>query len=228
MSKRVRSRIRGRNTIGDFLSLPSRGFQKIKSVKSQPKGYQRGRSPVVLWFLLFVWSISLGWGMAIAFGIPQGTMAQIAPGIPTQPDLIVQGTAQETGTVDPITPRYQLGKELYLENCASCHVPLPPEVLPSETWRRLLLEPEQHFGQQLKPLIGPVLITMWDYIRAYSRPEEAKKPLPYRISESPYFKALHPRVKFSQTVKPASCVICHPGAAQYNYRRLTPEWENSP
>jgi hypothetical protein len=139
--------------------------------------------------------------MAIAFGSHQGAMAQITPGIPAQPDLIAQGTAEETGTVDPITPRYQLGKELYLENCASCHVPLPPEVLPSETWRRLLLEPEQHFGQQLKPLIGPVLITMWDYIRAYSRPEEAKKPLPYRISESPYFKALHPRVKFSQTVK---------------------------
>ena len=182
----------------------------------------------MLLFLLFVWSISLGWGMAIAFGSHQGAMAQITPGIPAQPDLIAQGTAEETGTVDPITPRYQLGKELYLENCASCHVPLPPEVLPSETWRRLLLEPEQHFGQQLKPLIGPVLITMWDYIRAYSRPEEAKKPLPYRISESPYFKALHPRVKFSQTVKPASCVSCHPGAAQYNYRRLTPDWENSP
>jgi hypothetical protein len=235
MSKRVRSRIRGRNTIGDFLSLISGGFEKIKSVKSKPKGYKRGRSPVVLLFLLLVWSISLGWGMAIAFGIPQGVSAQIPPppahstlGIPAQPELIAQGTAEQTGTVDPVTPRYQLGKELYLENCASCHVPLPPEVLPSETWRRLLLEPEQHFGQQLKPLIGPVLITMWDYIRAYSRPEEAKKPLPYRISESPYFKALHPRVKFSQTVKPASCVICHPGAAQYNYRRLTPEWENSP
>lgn len=235
MSKRVRSRIRGLNTILDWglriwdvLSLASRRFQKIKSVKSQPKGYKRGRSPVVLLFLLLVWSISLGWGMAIAFGSPQKVSAQIAPGIPAQPDLIAQGTAEQTGTVDPITPRYQLGKELYLENCASCHVPLPPEVLPSETWRRLLLEPEQHFGQQLKPLIGPVLITMWDYIRAYSRPEEAKKPLPYRISESPYFKALHPRVKFSQTVKPASCVICHPGAAQYNYRRLTPEWENSP
>ncbi|AFZ20373.1 diheme cytochrome C [Allocoleopsis franciscana] len=228
MSKRVRSRIRGRNTIGDFLSHASVGFQKIKSVKSKPKGYKRGRSPVVLLFLLLVWSISLGWGMAISFGSPPGVSAQIAPGIPAQPDLIAQGTAEQTGTVDPITPRYQLGKELYLENCASCHVPLPPEVLPSETWRRLLLEPEQHFGQQLKPLIGPVLITMWDYIRAYSRPEEAKKPLPYRISESPYFKALHPRVKFSQTVKPASCVICHPGAAQYNYRRLTPEWENSP
>src|SRR5688572_7557634 len=123
MPKRVRSRIRGRNTILDFrfwildfLSLASRGFEKIKSVKSQPKGYQRGRSPVVLLLLLLVWSISLGWGMAIAFGSPQGVIAQIAPQqaesalrIPAQPNLIAQGTADQTGTVDPITPRYQLG-----------------------------------------------------------------------------------------------------------------------
>lgn len=232
MPKRVRSRIRGRNTIldfgfwiVDFLSLASRGFEKIQAVKSKPKGYKRGRSSVVLVFLLLVWSICLGWGMAIAFSSNQ---AAIAIGTPTQPDVVAQATPEQTGTVDPVAPRYQIGKELYLENCASCHVPLPPEVLPSETWRRLLLEPEQHFGQQLKPLIGPSLVIMWEYLKTYSRPETAKKPLPYRISESPYFKALHPRVKFTQTVKSASCVICHPGASQYNYRRLTPEWENSP
>jgi hypothetical protein len=209
----------------DFLSLASRGFEKIQGVKSKPKGYKRGRSSVVLVFLLLVWSICLGWGMAIAFSSNQ---AAIAIGTPTQPDFVAQATPEQTGTVDPVAPRYQLGKELYLENCASCHVPLPPEVLPSETWRRLLLEPEQHFGQQLKPLIGPSLVIMWEYLKTYSRPEAAKKPLPYRISESPYFKALHPRVKFTQTVKSASCVICHPGASQYNYRRLTSEWENSP
>ena len=165
MSKRVRSRIRGRKTIWDFLSLANGRFENVQLVQSQPKGHQRGRSFVVLLLLLLVWSISLGWGMAIAFGSSQGAMAQSAPPqaestqrILAQPTLIAQGTTEETGTVDPITPRYQLGKELYLENCASCHVPLPPEVLPSETWRRLLLEPEQHFGQQLKPLIstGPI------------------------------------------------------------------------
>ena len=241
MPKRVRSRIRGRNTIWDlrfgiwdFLSLASRRFEKIQGVKSKPKGYKRGRSSVVLVFLLLVWSICLGWGMAIAFSSGQTAIAfssdqtAIAIGTPTKPDFVAQATAEEMGTVDPVAPRYQLGKELYLENCASCHVPLPPEVLPSETWRRLLLEPEQHFGQQLKPVIGPSLVIMWEYLKTYSRPEAAKKPLPYRIAESPYFKALHPRVKFTQTVKPASCVICHPGASQYNYRRLTSEWENSP
>lgn len=192
------------------------------------------RSPLVLLLLLLGWCISLGWGMAIAFSTPQDAIAKSTATTPlaletaVQPDRIAQATSEEIGTVDPVTPRYQLGQELYLDNCASCHVPLPPEVLPSETWRRLLLEPEQHFGTQLKPLIGPSLRILWDYIQGYSRPQKEDKPLPYRISESYYFKALHPRVKLPQPVKPASCVLCHPGAPEYNYRSLTPEWENSP
>lgn len=195
------------------------------SPKRLPKGHRRSRSPLVLLLLLLVWSICLGWGVTLALETPTKPLTVETP---AKPDLVAQATPEETGTVDAIAPRYQLGKELYLENCATCHVPLPPEVLPSETWRRLLLEPQQHYGQQLKPLIGPSLITMWNYLLAYSRPEETKKPLPYRISESLYFKALHPRVKFPQPAKPASCITCHPGASEYNYRRLSPEWENSP
>lgn len=186
---------------------------------------KRGRVLGVFFLLPLVWSITLGWGIAIALAaVPKA----IAIEVPTQSNIIAQAASEETGTVDPVAPRYQLGKELYLENCATCHIPLPPEVLPSETWRRLLLEPQQHYGQQLEPLAGPSLLVVWDYLRAYSRPEKQGKPLPYRISESFYFKALHPRVKFSQPVKFGSCATCHPGAAQYNYRRLTPEWENSP
>ena len=196
-----------------------------KRVRSRIRRRYEGRSPVVLLLLLLVWSICLGWGVTLALDAPSQPFVLETP---TKTDLVAQTTSEEMGTVDPVAPRYQLGKELYLENCASCHIPLPPEVLPSETWRRLLLEQQQHYGQQLKPIMGPTLITIWNYLRTYSRPEDPKKPLPYRISESPYFKALHPRVKVPQPVKPASCVSCHPSAAQYNYRRLTPEWENSP
>ncbi len=196
-----------------------------KRMRSKIRRHKQNRSPITLLALLFVWSISLGWGIALTLG--QATPSLALEGTATK-DFIAQATSEEIGTVDPINPNYQLGKELYLDNCASCHVPLPPEVLPSETWRRLLQEQQQHFGVQLKPMIGPSLVLMWNYIRAYSRPEKEGKPLPYRISESPYFKALHPRVKFPQTVKPASCVTCHPAAPEFNYRRLTPEWENSP
>jgi hypothetical protein len=100
--------------------------------------------------------------------------------------------------------------------------------MPTETWRRLLLEPEQHYGKQLQQMIGPSLLIVWEYLQTFSRPQTTKEPTPYRVSQSRYFKALHPRVKLPQTVNPGSCVSCHPGAAQYNYRSLTPELENSP
>jgi hypothetical protein len=189
------------------------------------KGRRPNRSPAVLLLLLLVWSICLGWGIAIALGSP------VRPdilGSTVKPDIVAQATPTATGTVDAVPARYQLGKELYIENCASCHVALPPEVLPTETWRRLLLEPQEHYGQKLEPMIGPSLLVMWDYMRAFSRPQLTKEAVPYRVSESRFFKALHPRVKFPQPVKIGSCVTCHPGASQFNYRSLTSEWENSP
>ncbi|HEY9651376.1 MAG TPA: cytochrome C [Coleofasciculaceae cyanobacterium] len=200
MAKRVRSGIRR---------------QKQEQL---PKRRRRKPSIAVLLLLLLVWSICLGWGMAIA-------LSNSALSATVNPNLVAQNTPAETGTVDVVPARYQLGKELYLENCGSCHVALPPEVMPTETWRRLLLEPQQHYGQQLPPLIGPVVLVMWDYLRTFSRSHVDNELIPYRVAESRYFKALHPQVDLPKPVRPGTCAICHPGATDYNYRRLTPEWE---
>lgn len=186
----------------------------MRSRKQRQPGHltktRRKRSPAVLLLLLLVWSICIGWGLAIALSANAQTK------MPTP------------GTVDEVRGRFALGKDLYLENCATCHIGIPPEVMPSETWRRLLTEPEQHYGVQLKPLLGPSQLIVWDYLRTFSRPLQDKEAVPYRVSESRYFKALHPRVKFAQPAKINSCVTCHPGVGQFNYRTLTSEWENSP
>ena len=193
-------------------------------IRQKKRGKRKNRSPAVLLLLLLVWSICLGWGMAIALGASK----LIALGATPNPEIIAQASPATTGTVDAVAARYQLGKELYLENCASCHVALPPEVLPTESWRQLLQEPDQHYGQKLPPMIGPSLLIMWDYLRTYSRPFVTEEPVPYRLSDSRFFKALHPRVDLPQPVRPNSCVSCHPGVAQYDYRSLSAEWENSP
>lgn len=186
-----------------------------KPVRSRIRRQKRGRSPVTLLLLLLVWSILMGWGLSLVVGAT------------VKPEIVAQATSV-VGTVDPIPEQYQLGKELYLENCASCHIALPPEVLPSESWRRLLLEPEQHYGKQLEPIFGPSRRILWEYLQAFSRPLIGKEKIPFGISESRFFKALHPRVKFSQPIKAATCVSCHPGATQFNFRSLTAEWEKAP
>jgi Dihaem cytochrome c len=181
---------------------------RIKAIKKE-------RANVVLLLLLFVWSILLGWGMSRGLGNAAEISGAINP-----------GTTVEIGTVDPVPEKYQLGLKLYLENCASCHVGLPPEVMPSETWRTLLLEPNQHYGRQLAPIERPFISIVWNYLLAFSRSLNKEEPKPFLARESRYFKILHPQVKLPQALNASGCITCHPGAANYDYRKLTPEWEN--
>jgi mono/diheme cytochrome c family protein len=178
----------------------------------------------VLLLLVLCWSLALGWGLAQATEPPQ-VKAQVAQLTSNVENRAPAATA--IGTVDPVPAKYQLGQELYLENCATCHIGLPPAILPTETWRQLLQD-RQHYGQQIKPLVNPSRLIVWDYLRTFSRVHDKEEETPYRIADSRYFKALHPRVQLPRSLTMASCASCHPAAAQFNFRRLTPEWENSP
>ncbi|MCX7592228.1 MAG: diheme cytochrome c [Fischerella sp.] len=170
---------------------------------------QLQKKPFGLLFVVLVWSLAMGWLLSFATNV-QGTTPN-----------------SEIGTVDVVPSQYQLGQELYLENCSSCHIALPPEVFPTQTWKNIL-EDSQHYGVQFKPLVDPPRILIWRYLATFSRPQLQEEQTPYRLNNSRYFKALHPKVKLPRPLEIKSCVSCHPGANEYNFRRLTPEWENSP
>jgi mono/diheme cytochrome c family protein len=191
----------------------------FRSIRRRPS--KRGRSIGVLLLLLLLWSICLGWGLSLATE-PRGS------------NLVAQETtssnsaeAAAIGTVDAVPERLKLGQSIYLENCATCHVGLPPAVMPTETWRQLLQDSE-HYGVNLKPLSGPFLRVAWEYIRYFSRPQSAEEEVPYRIYQSKYFKILHPRVKLPSKPGLSTCISCHPGADKYDFRTLTSEWQNAP
>lgn len=167
---------------------------------------KRRRSPIWLVLLISLWCLILGWGLAYTTN--------------------AQPTTSTVGTVDPVPERFQLGQELYLENCSGCHLALPPAVLPTQTWQQLLQD-SQHYGQQLQPLVDPPRLLVWNYLRTFSRSRTKTEETPYRVNESRYFNALHPQVKLPRPIQISGCVSCHPGATEYNFRRLTPEWENS-
>lgn len=179
----------------------------LKESSPPPKPRLRRRSPAILILLVLVWSLILGWGFSQALNAAQ----------PSQPP----------GTVDIVPPSQQLGQQLYLENCATCHIGIPPATLPTQTWRDLLRD-SQHYGVNLQPLVDPQRLLVWNYLRAFSRQEIEGERLPYRLGESKYFRILHPKVKLPRPLSLSSCATCHPGASQYNFRSLTPEWENSP
>ncbi|MFN6568958.1 cytochrome C [Dendronalium sp. ChiSLP03b] len=164
------------------------------------------RRPLGLILVILAWSLAMGWLLASVTSVHSAT--------PTA----------EIGTVDVVPAQYQLGQELYLENCSTCHIALPPAVLPTQTWKNLL-EDSQHYGAQLKPLVDPPRILVWRYLSTFSRTQLSDEATPYRVNNSRYFKALHPKVELPRPVQIGSCVSCHPSASEYNFRRLSPEWE---
>ncbi|MBD2205433.1 diheme cytochrome c [Calothrix sp. FACHB-1219] len=167
------------------------------------------RQPLGLLLVVLAWSLAMGWLLSLASNVQGAT-----------PNT-------EIGTVDVVPAQYQLGQQLYIENCSTCHIALPPAVLPSQTWKNLL-EDSQHYGAQLQPLIDPPRILIWRYLQTFSRPQRKDEETPYRVKDSRYFKALHPKIKLPQPIQISSCVSCHPSATDYNFRRLSPEMENSP
>ena len=161
--------------------------------------------------LLIVMLIIFGWSVAIGFILGLATSTQAA-------------NPPEIGTVDVVPAKYQLGQELYLNNCSTCHLALPPQVLPSETWQHIL-EDSQHYGAQIKPLARIQYTLVWRYMTTFSRLKLANEKIPYRLSRSRYFLALHPNIELPEPPNMGSCVTCHPGAENYNFRKLTPDWD---
>lgn len=197
--------------------------------RSQPP---RQRSIWVLLILLLLWSLCLGIGLAQAIeplkptAIPfqeRDSKAQLATPSVAKP----AATTAAIGTVDIVPERYKLGQQLYLENCATCHLGLPPAVMPTQTWRSLLQDAD-HYGATIKPLASPEVQIVWQYLRDFSRPLTAEEPIPYRVYQSSPFKLLHPRVKFPERASLITCISCHPGAGAYDFRSLSAEWQNAP
>lgn len=175
-------------------------------VKRKSGDRQLKRRPLGLIVVILAWSLAMGWLLSLATSAHSAT--------PTS----------DIGTVDVVPAQFQLGKQLYLDNCATCHIALPPEVLPTQTWRNLLQD-SQHYGVQLTPLVDPPRMLVWRYLSTFSRTQLKDEATPYRVNNSRYFQALHPHVKLPRPVEMSSCITCHPSARDFNFRHLTPEWE---
>jgi hypothetical protein len=100
--------------------------------------------------------------------------------------------------------------------------------MPIETWKQLLEKPDKHYGTQLTEMIRLTQLLIWEYLSTFSRPLLPDEPVPFYVEQSRYFKALHPRVELPKPTTTKSCLICHPQAANFDYRTLSPEWEEAP
>jgi Dihaem cytochrome c len=142
--------------------------------------------------------------------------------------LLNSSAIAQSPSSDTLLSRYEIGQQTYLENCASCHIAIPPSILPTQTWKKLLENPSSHYGIRLKPIIGITQRLIWDYLSYSSRPLTEDTFVPLLIEQSSYLKVLHPRVNLPTPFTHNTCITCHPHVSSYDYRTLTPIWENAP
>jgi hypothetical protein len=177
------------------------------------------RSVWVLILLVLGFSSLCGWTLTLS----QGDVSMAAQ--PTA--VLAQSVPAAITTVDVVPESLQLAQETYMARCATCHIGLPPAVLPSESWKNILQD-DNHYGVPWTPMRNPDLALAWKYLRTFSRPNNPTEDPPYRVARSEYFKILHPKVKFTEPVKIGTCVSCHPGVSSFNFRDLTPQWKDAP
>ncbi len=157
-------------------------------------------------------SLLLGWSLA--------NLSQAAPLV--RESRLAQ-VSEETAvdfprTVDYVPEGYRLPQQLYLENCATCHIGVPPETLPSESWRNILQD-ASHYGTEIRPPRDPSLGLIWSYLRSFSRQKSnLEERAPYRLARSRNFKALHPQVALPADLSLESCASCHLAAQQFSFR----------
>lgn len=193
----------------------------MKTLRKRKSNTRRQSAPAIvgLTLLLILFTVLMGIGLAQA--IEPKSMLKLS-----QP--VTQPVTQPLIQPDPVSDRDKAGQTLYLENCATCHLGIPPAVMPTQTWQALLQDP-QHYGINIELPQGTDRRLIWNYIKNASRPiADTSDQVPYRIGDSRYFRALHPKIKFAEKPTLTTCITCHPSAQGFNFRTLTPEAEKSP
>lgn len=193
--------------------------------------WQRFWTRLVLILLLLGGCVVLGQGMARATDMPlqvaQVNMPSANPSPnpspipslnPTQRQI--QEAIANTPTTDVIPKRYEQSLQIYFANCSTCHIAIPAELLPQQTWQRLLENTNQHYGAQLPNIPGIEITLMWRYLGAFAKTSAIEERIPFLLRDSRFFRALHPRVRFPEPAKVTTCISCHPSAAEFNFRRL--------
>jgi len=120
----------------------------------------------------------------------------------------------------------------YKEKCGACHLAYTPGLLPAESWRKMLSQPEDHFGESLD-LDPEAKNSIANYLEANSADRSTAKrsvkimrslgsQAPMRITEIPLFRKKHHEISAAvlqrQSIGSLSnCSACHARAEEGIY-----------
>ena len=120
---------------------------------------------------------------------------------------------------------FDVANPVYRNECGSCHVAYPPQLLPKASWQAVMAGLDKHFGTDAS-LDPSTAKTIQTYLESNASRRAASGRLPLRITESAWFKREHDEVApgtwNSAAVKsPANCGACHTKADQGDYSERT-------
>ena len=120
----------------------------------------------------------------------------------------------------------------YKEHCGACHFTYQPELLPSASWKKILDQLEDHFGEsfELDPESQKAVLAYLETNgaerstakRAVRIMRSVGSSTPVRITEIPYIRDKHRKVSASVLNRPSigslsNCTACHGRAEEGNY-----------
>jgi len=111
----------------------------------------------------------------------------------------------------------------YKQECAACHVAFPPGMLPSDSWRRLLINLPRHYGTDASLDATTVNeLATWLSANAGTYKRVRGTPPEDRITKSAWFIRKHDEVPAAVWQRPAvksaaNCIACHTQAAQGDF-----------
>lgn len=123
---------------------------------------------------------------------------------------------------------YSANNPKWKTECSACHLAYPPQLLPVESWRVMMMQLDKHFGADAS-LDAKTATEIRAFLEANAggKKREATGKPPLRITETRWFKKEHDevpaRVWSSAAVKqPGNCAACHTQAERgdFNERSL--------
>ena len=128
---------------------------------------------------------------------------------------------------------YSLPKHaVFEEECASCHMAFPPQMLHADSWRAMMGDLPRHFGsdasldEKRRVAITDFLVTHAGGRKTGTTRDASGKPL-LRITETARFEKKHREIapatwKRASIKSPANCTACHAQAAagDFNERSI--------
>lgn len=106
----------------------------------------------------------------------------------------------------------------YVHECAGCHLPYSPALLPAESWNRIMSGLAQHYGVDASLSESQATeIRRWLTAHAAKSGKQFSPPAQDRITLSAWFTKKHDEIPQSTWAKasiktPANCAACHPQA----------------